>query len=119
MIQQILNHLNNPPMEFRGVPFWSWNGTLEETELRRQIRVMKEMGFGGFFMHSRLGLATEYLSEEWFRLVNVCIDEAEKLGIILAVENSFPAIAFSRFPITVFCPGGSAADCHGKICGGD
>ena len=81
MIQQILNHLNHPPMEFRGVPFWSWNGKLEETELRRQIRVMKEMGFGGFFMHSRLGLATEYLGEEWFRLVNACIDEAEKLGM--------------------------------------
>ena len=32
-------------------------------------------------MHSRLGLATEYLSEEWFSLVNACIDEAGKQGL--------------------------------------
>ena len=81
MLKEVMEHLNHPPMEFRGVPFWSWNGKLEETELRRQIRVMKEMGFGGFFMHSRLGLATEYLSEEWFSLVNACIDEAGKQGL--------------------------------------
>ena len=80
-MKQILKHLNNPPAEFRGIPFWSWNGKLEEKELRRQIRVMKEMGFGGFFMHSRLGLATEYLGPDWFRMVNACIDEARQLGL--------------------------------------
>ncbi len=29
-------------------------------------------------MHSRVGLATEYLSDEWFQLVGACIDEAKK-----------------------------------------
>ncbi len=81
MLEQVLKHLEQPPAEFRGAPFWSWNGRLEETELRRQIRVMRDMGFGGFFMHSRLGLNTEYLSPEWFRCVNACIDEAKKLGM--------------------------------------
>ncbi|MFR9233929.1 MAG: hypothetical protein ACLVLH_13395 [Eisenbergiella massiliensis] len=41
-----------PSREYRGKPFWSWNGKLEEKELKR-INVMKGMGFGGFFMHSR------------------------------------------------------------------
>lgn len=81
MLKKVMEHLNHPPMEFRGVPFWSWNGKLEETELRRQIRVMKEMGFGGFFMHSRLGLATEYLSEEWFSLVNAWHRRGGKAGL--------------------------------------
>ena len=32
----------NPTGEYRGKPFWSWNGKLEEEELKRQIDVMKE-----------------------------------------------------------------------------
>lgn len=71
----------NPTKEYRGKPFWAWNGKLEKEELLRQIRVMKEMGFGGFFMHSRTGLKTEYLGEEWFELVRACTKEAQKLDM--------------------------------------
>ncbi|MFO8008231.1 MAG: hypothetical protein R6V05_10895, partial [Candidatus Brocadiia bacterium] len=69
----------SPGSAYRGKPFWAWNGKLEADELRRQIRVMHRMGLGGFFMHSRVGLATAYLSEEWFRMVDACVDEARKL----------------------------------------
>tara|TARA_B110000483_G_scaffold8430_1_gene9997 strand:+ start:9552 stop:10292 length:741 start_codon:yes stop_codon:yes gene_type:complete len=71
----------NPSVTFRGKPFWSWNGKLEKTELLRQIDVMKEMGMGGFFMHSRTGLETEYLGDEWFDLINACADYAESIGL--------------------------------------
>lgn len=30
--------LKNPPKEYRAVPFWSWNGKLEEQELAWQDR---------------------------------------------------------------------------------
>lgn len=66
---------------FRGLPFWSWNGKLCEEELRRQIRVFREMGYGGFFMHARTGLNTDYLGNEWFDAVRACIDEARKQGL--------------------------------------
>lgn len=71
----------NPNAAYRGKPFWAWNGRLQETELIRQIHVLQRMGMGGFFMHSRTGLATEYLGPEWFRLINVCADEGERLGM--------------------------------------
>lgn len=70
-----------PEAEYRGKPFWAWNGKLEEEKLKKQIAVFKEMGFGGFFMHSRTGLETEYLSEEWFRLIDACILEGQKCGL--------------------------------------
>ncbi len=81
MLKQVLNDVRNPGPEFRGAPFWAWNAKLEPEELRRQIRFMKEMGLGGFFMHSRVGLNTPYLKKEWFDCVRACIDEAEKLGM--------------------------------------
>lgn len=72
---------SDPPAEYRGKPFWAWNGKLEEQELLRQIDIMKEMGFGGYFMHSRTGLETEYLGKEWFELTNTCAGYGEKQGM--------------------------------------
>ncbi|MFC1736546.1 glycosyl hydrolase, partial [Candidatus Hydrogenedentota bacterium] len=78
---KLLKEFKNPSNKYRGKPFWAWNGKLEPEELRRQIRVMDQMGLGGFFMHSRVGLGTPYLSDEWFECVDACIDEAEKLNM--------------------------------------
>ncbi|HUU92701.1 MAG TPA: glycosyl hydrolase [Phycisphaerae bacterium] len=81
MNPKFLDEFHTPPSPYRGAPFWAWNGRLEPAELRRQIRVMHRMGLGGFFMHSRVGLATPYLADEWFECVGACIDEAEKLDM--------------------------------------
>ncbi|OHB43346.1 MAG: hypothetical protein A2Y13_03445 [Planctomycetes bacterium GWC2_45_44] len=75
------NNFRNPGNEYRSKPFWAWNGKLEPEKLRWQIRAMQKMGMGGFFMHSRVGLATEYLSQEWFSCIDACVDEAAKLGM--------------------------------------
>ncbi|HEY3379939.1 MAG TPA: glycosyl hydrolase [Armatimonadota bacterium] len=76
-----LQHFATPGAAYRGKPFWAWNGALDPEELRRQIRLMHQMGLGGFFMHARVGLDTAYLSEDWFRCVDACIDEAATLGM--------------------------------------
>ncbi len=81
MSLSLLKEFRNPGCEYRGMPFWSWNGNLQPDELRRQVRLMHDGGLGGFFMHSRIGLQTPYLSKEWFRCVDACIDEAAKLGM--------------------------------------
>ena len=79
MSDAIAREFASPGSAWRGKPFWAWNGELEPEELRRQIRVMRRMGMGGFFMHARVGLATPYLSPRWFECVNACVDEAKKL----------------------------------------
>ena len=83
----------NPTSEYRGTPFWAWNCKLEKEELERQIEVLKEMGFGGFHMHSRAGMATTYLSEEFMNLVKACRDKAEKEQMLawLYDEDRWPS----------------------------
>lgn len=71
----------HPSNEYRAKPFWAWNGHLREEELKRQMNALKDMGFGGTFMHSRVGLETEYLGDEWFRLINACADYGKELGL--------------------------------------
>ncbi|MBR6374223.1 MAG: hypothetical protein IKS20_13675, partial [Victivallales bacterium] len=77
----LFSSFSKPGVEFRAAPFWAWNAKLEPAELRRQIRLMKKMGLGGFFMHSRVGLDTEYLGKDWFKCIRACIDEAKKNGM--------------------------------------
>lgn len=61
--------------------FWSLNGKLTEEGVRDRIKDFQEKGFGGFFLHARAGLRTEYFSEEWFSMLAVAVDEAEKRGM--------------------------------------
>ena len=80
-LDQLKSDFISPGVEYRGKPFWSWNGELRGEELVRQAHVMKEMGLGGYFMHSRAGLITEYLGDEWFELINQVADAAEADGM--------------------------------------
>ena len=117
-MKKSLQQFDNPENQFRGTPFWAWNAALEPEKLRQQIREMKQMGFGGFFMHSRTGLRTPYLGEKWFECIHSCIDEAEKLNMDawLYDEDRWPSGAAGGF-VTAddrfkarhlkFCPGDS------------
>ena len=67
--------------ESRPLPFWSWNDKLECEETKRQVDMMKNAGIGGFFMHARGGLKTEYMGDEWFLNVGSAISEAKKNGM--------------------------------------
>ena len=64
-----------------GIPFWSWNDKLDTDKLVKQVNEMKANGYGGFIMHARSGLKTEYLKQEWFNCVRACSEEAKKLGM--------------------------------------
>lgn len=79
--RELAGLFQNPSNEYRGKPFWSWNGDLNAEELKRQIHIFQDMGMGGFFMHSRVGLKTPYLGSEWFSLINACTAEAKKTGM--------------------------------------
>lgn len=83
----------NPTSEYRGTPFWAWNCKLDKDELRRQIDVFKEMGLGGFHMHVRTGMATEYLSDEYMDIVKSCVKKAkdEEMLAWLYDEDRWPS----------------------------
>ena len=94
MNERTLQLLKNADVsKHRAIPFWSWNDELEIDELVWQIKWMKEQGFGGYFMHARGGLTTEYLGEHWFDCVKACADAGEKYGLDSWAydENGWPS----------------------------
>ena len=70
--------LNNPPKKYRPLPFWSWNSKLDVDETLFQIDEMDKVGMGGFFMHARGGLKTEYMGSEWMDNVRASVLDAHK-----------------------------------------
>ena len=81
MLKAFIKDVSKNSISHGAIPFWSWTDKLEESELRRQIQNMYDMGMKGFFMHARMGLETEYMSDEWYDAINASIDEARKLGM--------------------------------------
>lgn len=92
-MSDLIELLKQDLKDYQSIPFWSWNDKLEAEELKRQIRSMKEAGIGGFFMHARGGLQTEYLGDDWFDVTKVCIDEAknQNMNAWCYDENGWPS----------------------------
>ena len=83
----------NPTMEYRGVPFWSWNCKITKQLIDEQLPIFKKMGFGGVNIHPRAGMETVYLSEEYMELVAYAAEKCKELGLFcwLYDEDRFPS----------------------------
>ncbi|MBE7085458.1 MAG: hypothetical protein E7368_05340, partial [Clostridiales bacterium] len=79
--------------KYQSIPFWAWNEEMDEARLLEQIEWMDANGMGGFFMHARSGLKTEYLGEKWFDCVEACAKKAQELGMQAYAydENGWPS----------------------------
>lgn len=71
----------NPPNEYRSHPFYSINDSLTEDEISWQIKDFKKVGFGGFYLHSRSGLITEFLRDDWWKVMQTSVDAANEVGL--------------------------------------
>ncbi|MBQ7779662.1 MAG: hypothetical protein IJ404_04120 [Clostridia bacterium] len=83
----------NIPNKYRPIPFWSWNEKLDTVETAKQIEQMHNVGIGGFFMHARGGLQTEYMGKEWFDNIAAGVEMGKKLGMGAWAydENGWPS----------------------------
>lgn len=83
----------HPGAEYRCTPFWAWNCDLNEDLLRREIGCMKQMGMGGFHMHTRCGMSVPYLSDAFMAKVRACVEEARKQNLLawLYDEDKWPS----------------------------
>ena len=72
----------NPGAEYRCAPFWAWNCDLDKDLLLHEIGCMKQMGMGGFHMHTRCGMSVPYLSDAFMAKVRACVEEARKQNLL-------------------------------------
>lgn len=74
-----LDELNQK--EYAPLSFWAWNEEMDDESICQRIQEFHDQGLGGFFMHSRAGLVTPYLSKEWFHACRTAAQKAKELGM--------------------------------------
>ena len=80
--------------DFRPVPFYFINDTMEKDETDRQLSLMKDSGVSGFFLHSRCGLTENgYGTEKWFKDIEYICEKSAELGLVpyLYDEDAYPS----------------------------
>lgn len=91
--QGFLEEFQNPGKEHRGTPFWSWNTKLDMDCLEWQVEQFREMGMGGFYIHTRIGLDTEYMGPEYMECVKkaAALAKEKNLFCCLYDEDRWPS----------------------------
>ena len=82
-----------PAKQFRSAPFYIFNNKVTPDQIDRTLTDLEDKGFGGVFVHPRLGLVTEYLSDEWYDLFRHTLEKGKELGMYTWIydENSYPS----------------------------
>lgn len=88
-MERWLKRIGETAERYRPKPFFTLNDTPDESALRRKVREMKEVGLGGFYVHARSGLGTDYLGEAWFASVDILVEEAEANGMECWIYDEF------------------------------
>ncbi len=83
----------DPPAEYSTIPFWVWNDEVTREKIDDQLEEFHSQRIQSVIIHTRPGLITEYLSENWFELNEYALDKADELGmkVWLYDENCFPS----------------------------
>lgn len=88
---------HHPSNLYRPWPLFSLNGDYSSPEsvqaLTTALSDLKSAGFGGVYLHPRPGLLTEYLSPQWFQLIETLIHACVDMELVPALydENSYPS----------------------------
>jgi hypothetical protein len=87
------DNFKNPPVELGILPFWFWNGEMDEKEMEWQLKEYKSKGIHGTFIHGRFGESIGYLSDTWMERVKFAVEKAKEIGIDLWIydEMNWPS----------------------------
>ncbi len=92
-LESLSREFPNPDKAYRTAPLMVWNTEISQYQIDNMLREFHEQGFGGVFIHPRMGLSTPYLSQEWHDMVAYTVRRGEDFGldVWLYDENSYPS----------------------------
>ena len=65
------------------------NTDVTKEDIDFSLTEYKKQGIGGAFIHPRTGLQTEYLSDEWFELVDYAVDKGKELKLNIWIYDEY------------------------------
>lgn len=91
-------NFKTPPREMGILPFWFWNGEMNEQEMEWQMKEYHAKGIPGLFIHGRFGESIGYLSDTWLERTKFAVEKAKEIGIDVWVydEMNWPSGTANR-----------------------
>ncbi len=82
-----------PSKEYAGAPFWAWNCRMDQEKIDFLIQVLKEMGMGGAFLHSRMGMEHSFMGKEFLELIQYAHEKLKENKMLtwLYDEDRWPS----------------------------
>jgi hypothetical protein len=73
-------YFQNPLVDYSTAPFWVWNDKVTKEKIKTELQDFKDQHIDQVIIHTRPGLITEYLSDEWNELCNYAVEKATSLN---------------------------------------
>ena len=104
---QVANQWKTPPPEYGPEPYYGFGGAMDATVIRRDLDLMKSMGYQAITVQAggRDMPDAPYLSEAYFKLFRVLVDEAKKrdMRIWIVDDAGYPS-GFAGGKFTALAP---------------
>lgn len=92
-LDSLAKNFQTPPNSAKPQTWWHWmNGHISKEAITSELEAMKDAGLGGFTLFNAntatpLEGPVEYMSDEWFKMIEHTISEAERLGLEMRIHN--------------------------------
>ena len=82
-----------PPPEYGPEPYFGLNGAVDETEVRRDLDHLKQLGFKAVTVQAGFNMPFEYLSPEYFKFFKMFVAEAKSrnLRVWIVDDAGYPS----------------------------
>jgi hypothetical protein len=98
-LDDLAQNFRTPPDVSKPWAYWWWvHGNVTESSIARDLEAMKRKGFAGLLLFDARGYhddhlpppppRTEFMSDEWRRMVKFAIAQAERLGLQVSINLS-------------------------------
>jgi hypothetical protein len=92
-IQQVKASFQTPPSYHSNSVTWGWNGPMTREVIARDLDSLNRLGFRCVTIEAGYKMPAEYLSDGWFKLVKIAVEEAKKrdMHIWIIDEGKYPS----------------------------
>jgi len=92
-VQQVKASFQQPPSYHSNSVTWGWDGPMSREVIARDLDNLHSLGFGAVTIEAGYGMPAEYLSDGWFQLVKIAVEEAKKrdMRIWIIDEGKYPS----------------------------
>jgi hypothetical protein len=91
--EEVRAGFRSPPPEYGPNLVWGCNGTMDETVIKRDLDMIRSLGFPAVIIEAGYRMKDPYLSEGWFNTVSLAVREAKQRGmrVWLIDEGKYPS----------------------------